>query len=54
MLNFKKKNILIYGFGLSGKASYNYLKRSNNVKIYDDNINNLSLKIQKKILSKKK
>ena len=33
---FKNKNILIYGFGKSGKSSFYYLKKDNDVKIYDD------------------
>ena len=33
---FKNKNILIYGCGKSGKSSFYYLKKNNNVKIYDD------------------
>ena len=53
---FKNKKILIYGYGKSGKASFNYLKKNNEVFIYDDfkklknlpfltlgNIKNLSL-----------
>ena len=33
---FKKKIILIYGYGKSGSASYNYLKKNNKIYIFDD------------------
>jgi len=35
--NFEDKSFLIYGYGKSGEASYNYLKKKNKVLIYDDN-----------------
>ncbi len=56
---FKKKNILIYGFGKSGRACFNYLKQNNNIWIYDDKIFSLSKNLdiffikKKKIFSKK-
>ena len=34
---FKNKKILIYGFGISGKATFNYLINKNYVYLYDDN-----------------
>ena len=34
---FFKKKILIYGLGLSGISSLNFLKKNNSVKFYDDN-----------------
>ena len=41
MLNFKdklkSKKILIYGFGKTGKSCFNFLKKNNQIKIYDDN-----------------
>ena len=38
MLNYNKKRFLIYGFGISGKSSFNYLKKKNcSIKIFDDN-----------------
>ena len=33
---FEKKIILIYGYGKSGSASYNYLKKNNKIHIFDD------------------
>ncbi len=35
--NLKNKKFLIYGYGKSGHASFNYLKKNNEVSIYDDN-----------------
>ena len=35
--NIKNKKFLIYGYGKSGRASYNYLKKKNKILIYDDN-----------------
>tara|TARA_Y100000590_G_scaffold441116_1_gene567347 strand:+ start:159 stop:1475 length:1317 start_codon:yes stop_codon:yes gene_type:complete len=50
---FKNKKILIYGFGKSGKASFKYLRKNNNLKIFDDN--NLAIKKNyKKFFLKKK
>jgi len=36
--NLINKKFLIYGYGKSGRASYNYLKKKNKISIYDDNI----------------
>ena len=35
--NLKNKKFLIYGYGKSGYATYNYLKKNNKILIYDDN-----------------
>ena len=35
---FFNKKILIYGLGLSGKSSFNYLKKNNKINVYDDDI----------------
>ena len=35
--NLKNKKLLIYGYGKSGHAAYNYLKKNNKILIYDDN-----------------
>ena len=53
MLNHKNKKFLIYGFGISGKSSFNYLKKKNClIKIYDDKFN--IKKISEKYLIRKK
>ena len=48
MLNrniFKKKNILIYGLGKSGLSSYFFLKKNNQILLFDDfKINELKIK----------
>ena len=53
MLNYKNKKFLIYGFGISGKSSFNYLKKKKClVQIFDDKFN--ITKISKKYLIRKK
>ena len=52
MLNFNNKNLLIYGFGISGQACFNYLKKNNQVRIYDDSPWKLNEKYKKYYLSK--
>tara|TARA_B100001250_G_scaffold330741_1_gene295699 strand:- start:511 stop:1803 length:1293 start_codon:yes stop_codon:yes gene_type:complete len=47
--NLKNKNFLIYGYGKSGFAAHNYLKKNNKTLIYDDNI-----KLNKFFISLKK
>ena len=42
---FEKKKILIYGLGLSGNSCLKFLRKSNYIKVFDDN----SLLINKKI-----
>ena len=32
----QNKKILLYGFGISGKSCFNYLKKNNDVEIFDD------------------
>ncbi len=34
---FQEKNILIYGIGKTGFSSYCYLKKNNQISLYDDN-----------------
>jgi len=45
---FQKKNILIYGFGISGFASFKFLKKKNDCRIIDDKKLNLPLRFKKK------
>jgi len=45
---FYKKKILIYGYGKSGFASFKYLNKYNDCKIFDDNKINISLKLKEK------
>ena len=52
--NFVSKEILIYGLGLSGNSCLKFLYKSNNVKVFDDNIKLKNLKNRKYFLSKKK
>ena len=59
MKKLSKKKILIYGFGLSGKSCFNFLKKNSTVKIYDDSKQKLPKQysrffIKKKKLNKKK
>tara|TARA_B100000965_G_scaffold181697_1_gene151632 strand:+ start:3975 stop:5294 length:1320 start_codon:yes stop_codon:yes gene_type:complete len=51
---FKNKKILIYGFGISGKACFKHLNRNNNTFIYDDNLKLITNKYKTKILNQKK
>ena len=49
---FLGKKILIYGFGLSGISSYNFLKNKAEVHLFDDNIKKkINLKFKKRLLS---
>ncbi len=45
---FFKKKILIYGLGKSGISAYKFLKKSNDLLLYDDQkVKNRNLKIKK-------
>ena len=48
---FKNKKILIYGFGKSGIACFNFLKKNNICTIFDDNKNNILAKYKKKLIN---
>ena len=49
---FFDKKILIYGFGKSGLSTYKFLKKTNQIYIYDDkNISSLNKEVKKKIIS---
>ncbi len=50
---FINKKILIYGLGLSGISSFNFLKKENDIKVYDDNIKDNHIKKLKKYFIKK-
>lgn len=52
MLNFDKKKILIYGLGITGVSSYDYLKKKNEIYVFDDNSRNFPKKTIKKIIYK--
>ena len=49
---FVKKKILIYGLGKSGRSSYLFLKKKNDIYLYDDNKNIIKNKKIKKLLIK--
>ena len=46
------KDVLIYGLGLSGNSCLKYLKKNNNVKVFDDNILLKNEKYKKFFLNK--
>jgi len=48
---FYKKNFLIYGFGKSGFASYKFLIKKNDCKIFDDNKKNILPKFKHKTIN---
>ena len=47
----QNKNFLIYGFGKSGKACFNFLNKKNFCKIFDDNQKNITKKYKKNIIN---
>ena len=48
---FKNKKILIYGFGKSGTACFNFLNKNNICTIFDDNKKNIPVKFKKKLIN---
>ncbi len=48
---FKNKKILIYGFGKSGIACFNFLKKNNICTIFDDYKKNIPDKFKKKLIN---
>ena len=51
---FYKKKILIYGLGKSGLSTYKFLKKYNDIYLYDDDKNiKKSIKLKKRIISLK-
>ena len=51
---FKNRKILIYGFGKSGSACYNFLKKNNICTIFDDNKKNIPYRFKKKLINIRK
>ena len=51
---FLKKKILIYGLGLTGLSSFEYLKKTNNIHVFDDFNKNINSKKLKNYLINKK
>ena len=51
---FKNRKILIYGFGKSGIACFNFLKKNNICTIFDDNKKNIPTKFKKKLINIRK
>ena len=49
--NFYKKKILIYDLGKNGLSTYSFLKKSNAISLFDDQI--IAKKKKKKIQKKK-
>ncbi len=54
MLDLRNKFILIYGFGITGKACFNHLKKNNHILIFDDNKKTIPKKYKHLIFNKKK
>jgi UDP-N-acetylmuramoylalanine--D-glutamate ligase len=50
---FQKKKFLIYGMGKTGLSSYNYLKKNNQISLYDDSKKIIKKKYLKKLLLEK-
>ncbi len=48
---FNNKKILIYGFGKSGISCFNFLKKNNECKIFDDNKKNIPPKLREKLIN---
>ena len=51
---FYNKKFLIYGMGKTGYSSYNYLKKNNQISLYDDNKKIFEKKGLKKFFLEKK
>ena len=45
---FQNKKILIYGYGKTGKSAFNFLKKRNNLKVFDDKLPLTNLPYDKK------
>ena len=51
---FNNQNILIYGFGKSGRACFKYLRKNNKIEIYDDKKSSIPKNLKKKSINKTK
>ena len=51
---FNNQNILIYGFGKSGRACFKYLKKNNKIEIYDDKKSSIPKNLKKNSINKTK
>ena len=51
---FNNQNILIYGFGKSGKACFKYLRKNNKIEIYDDKKSSIPKNLKKNSINKTK
>ena len=51
---FNNQNILIYGFGKSGRACFKYLKKNNKIEIYDDKKLSIPKNLKKNSINKTK
>ena len=51
---FNNQNILIYGFGKTGKACFKFLKKKNKIKIYDDQKTSIPDNLKKYKINKNK
>jgi len=51
---FNNQNILIYGFGKSGRACFKYLRKNNKIEIYDDKKFSIPKNLKKNSINKTK
>ena len=51
---FNNQNILIYGFGKSGRACFKYLRKNNKIEIYDDKKSSITKNLKKNSINKTK
>ena len=51
---FNNQNILIYGFGKSGRACFKYLRKNNKIEIYDDKKSSIPKNLNKNSINKTK
>ena len=51
---FNNQNILIYGYGKSGRACFKYLRKNNKIEIYDDKKSSIPKNLKKNSINKTK